>query len=149
MRRFDPQTALNLVDRGERGVVVRVCVAVCYRVLQCIAVCCSVVNGDLVDRGELGFEMRVCFSALQCVTVCDSVLYKKLTHSPKTVCTNGCLMNDQCSSCMISTSSVAREISNPTSAPESPQVATPASTPTPPVPICASWTAFTACWTFF
>jgi len=73
MRRFDPRTALNLVDRGERGVVVRVCVVVCCRVLQCVAVCCSVVNGDLVDRGERGFEMRVCCSALQCVTVCCSV----------------------------------------------------------------------------
>ena len=73
MRRFDPQTVLNLVDRGERGVVVRVCVTVCYRVLQCVTVCCSVVNGDLVDRGERRFEMRVCCSALQCVAVCFSV----------------------------------------------------------------------------
>ena len=73
MRRFDPQTALNLVDQGERGVIVRVYVAVCCRVLQCVAVCCSVINGDLVDRGERGFEMRVCCSALECVTVCCSV----------------------------------------------------------------------------
>jgi len=74
MRRCEPQTALHLVDWGERGVVVRVCVAVCCCVLQCIAVCCSVVNSDLVDRGERGSEMRVCCRALQCVTVCYSVL---------------------------------------------------------------------------
>jgi len=73
MRRFDPQKVLNLVDWGERGVVVRLCVTVCYRVLQCVTVCCNVVNGDFVDRGERRFEMRVCYSAFQCVTMCFSV----------------------------------------------------------------------------
>ena len=63
MRRFDPQTALNLVDWGDRGVVVRVCVVLCSHVLQFVTVCFSVVNVDLIDRGERGFEMRVCCSA--------------------------------------------------------------------------------------
>ena len=95
MRRFDPQTVLNLVDRGERGVVVRVCVAVCYRVSQCVTVCCSVVNGDLVDRGERGSLKCVCVTVRSvCYSVFQCVLKTKWTHSPKTVCANGCLMNN-------------------------------------------------------
>jgi len=54
----------DFVDRGERGVEVRVCVAMCCRVLQCVAVCRSVYNGDFVCGGEHGVGIRV---LLQCV----------------------------------------------------------------------------------
>ena len=41
------------------------CVAVCYIVLQCIALCCSVVHC-----------VAVCYIVLQCVTLCCSVLHR-------------------------------------------------------------------------
>ena len=43
------------------------------RVLQCVAVCCSVLQSDAVCCRVLQ-SVAVCCSVLQCVAVCDSVL---------------------------------------------------------------------------
>jgi len=50
----------HLDDRGRRSVRVLQCVAVCCSVLQCVAVCCSVLQ-----------YVAVCCSMLQCVAVCS------------------------------------------------------------------------------
>jgi len=57
--------------RGADGVRVRV--AVCCSVLQCVAVCCSV--SQCVAKCVLRrWGMCACCSVLQCVAVCCSVL---------------------------------------------------------------------------
>jgi len=51
------------------------CVAVCYSVLQCVAVRCSVTHTYVayhLSRSE--YHSHVCYSVLQCVAVCCSVL---------------------------------------------------------------------------
>jgi len=50
------------------------CVAVCCSVLRCVAVCCSVLQCAAVCCGVLQC-VAVCCSVLQCVAVCCSVLW--------------------------------------------------------------------------
>ena len=63
--RFRPLTTLRMLQ------CVAVCcsVAVCYNVLQCVALCCSMSTFDYP------LSVAVCCSVLQCVAVCCSVLY--------------------------------------------------------------------------
>jgi len=52
------------------------CVAVCCSMLPCVAVCCSVEKLGDVTRAEECVELRVavCCSVLPCVAVCCRVL---------------------------------------------------------------------------
>ena len=52
----------------------------CCSVLQCVAVCCSVLHKSAMDITDVYLQLlrcvAVCCSVLQCVAVCCSVLHK-------------------------------------------------------------------------
>jgi len=49
-------------------------VAVCCSVLQCVAVCCSVLLELMIEAAKAKECVAVCCSVLQCVGVCCSVM---------------------------------------------------------------------------
>jgi len=57
----EEEEAEDDIEAEAGGMCVRVCVAVCCRLLQCVAVCYSVLQ-----------YVAVCCGVLQCVTVCCS-----------------------------------------------------------------------------
>jgi len=56
-----------------------VCDRASPRVLQCVAVCCSllqfVADGELFVTGHVSASPRVCYTVLHCVALCYNVLH--------------------------------------------------------------------------
>ena len=66
------------------------CVAVCCSVLHCVAVCCSVISASL-GHGTMILCCSACRSVLQCVAVCCSVVSVSPQHSTMIVCVCVCV----------------------------------------------------------